>query len=169
MTRFAFMADSNRSGASPVAVAAVLLAALLAPTAHGADKKAAPPAPAPKTPVLTPEQLRDCMAQKEKLGKDTDAVVKAKAAVAVDKAEIDSTGAALNEQATTLDRTNADAVATFNAKVLERNGRVDAYQARVAAYNSDAETVLSAKEAYEKACANRRYDDRDLNDLQKKK
>ena len=168
MTRFAFMADSNRSGASPVAVAAVLLAALLAPTAHGADKKT-PPAPAPKTSILTPEQLRDCMAQKEKLGKDTDAVVKAKAAVAVDKAEIDSTGAALSEQATTLDRTNADVVATYNAKVLERNGRIDAYQAKVAAYNTDAETVLAAKEAYEKTCANRRYDDRDLNDLQKKK
>ena len=165
------MADPNRSGAPRAAVAAVLLAALLAPAAHGADKKAAPPAtaPAPKTAILTPEQLRDCMAQKEKLGKDTDAVVKAKAAVAADKAEIDSTGAALNEQATTLDRTNADAVAAFNAKVLERNGRIDAYQARVAAYNADAETVLSAKEAYEKACANRRYDDRDLSEAQKKK
>jgi len=171
MTCVVPMADSNRSRAPRAALAAVLLSALLAPAAQGADKKAAPPAPAPapKTAILTPEQLRDCVTKKEKLGKDTDDVVKAKAAIAADKAEIDSTGAALNEQAATLDRTNADAIATYNAKVLERNGRIDAYQAKVAAYNTDAETVLAAKEAYEKACANRRYDDRDLNDLQKKK
>jgi hypothetical protein len=169
MTSIAAMPESNRKGASRVAVAAVLLAALLAPAARGADKKTPPPAPAPKASILTPEQLRDCMTQKEKLGKDTDDVVKAKAAIAAAKAEIDSTGAALSEQATTLDRTNADAVATYNAKVLERNGLIDAYQAKVAAYNTDAERVLDAKEAYEKACANRRYDDRDLSDLQKKK
>jgi len=173
MTSVAAMPESNRKGASRVAAAAVLLAALLAPAAQGADKKTPPPAPAPapapKTSILTPEQLRDCMTQKEKLAKDTDDAVKAKAAIAAAKAEIDSTGAALSEQATTLDRTSADAVAAYNAKVLERNGRIDAYQARVAAYNTDAETVLAAKEAYEKACANRRYDDRDLSDLQKKK
>jgi hypothetical protein len=29
--------------------------------------------------------------------------------------------------------------------------------------------VIAAKDAYEQACANRRYDDRDLSDLQKKK
>jgi hypothetical protein len=96
-------------------------------------------------------------------------VVKAKAAVAADKAEIDSTGAALEEQATTLDRTSEEAVATYNAKVIERNGRVDAFKAKAAVYNADAENVLAAKDAYEKACANRRYDDRDLNDLQRKK
>ena len=163
------MPDPNRLAASRGAVVAVLLAAWLAPAAHGADKKAPPPAPLPKTAILTPEQLSQCVTQKEKLAKDTDDVVKAKAAITAAKAEIDSTGAALNEQATTLDRTNAEAVANYNAKVLERNGRIDAYQAKVATYNTDAETVLAAKEAYEKACANRRYDDRDLNDLQKKK
>jgi hypothetical protein len=29
--------------------------------------------------------------------------------------------------------------------------------------------VITTKEAYEKACVDRRYDERDLNDLQKKK
>lgn len=149
--------------------ASVVFAALLVPAAHAADKKPAPPPPAPKTAILTPVQLRDCLTQKEKLAKDTDAVVKAKVAFAADKAEIDSTGAALEEQATTLDRTSEEAVATYNAKVIERNGRVDAFKAKAAAYNADAENVLAAKDAYEKACANRRYDDRDLNDLQRKK
>ena len=146
----------------------VILAALLAPLADAADKKAAPP-PGPKTAILTPEQLRDCLAQKEKLAKDTDAAVKSKNAVAADKAEIDRTGAALEAEATTLDRTSEEAVASYNAKIIERNGRVDAWKAKADAYNSEAENVLAAKDGYEKACANRRYDDRDLSDLQKKK
>jgi len=149
--------------------AGLLLAALLAPAAHGADnKKAAAPPPA-KTAVLTQAQLRDCLAQKDKLAKDTDAAVKAKAAVAAQKAEIDSSGKALEDEATTLDRTSEEAVAAYNAKVIARNGRVDAFRASAEAYNLEAENVLAAKDAYEKACANRRFDDRDLSDLQKKK
>jgi hypothetical protein len=148
--------------------AAFVLAALVASTAQGADKKpaAAPPA---KTAVLTQAQLRDCLAQKDKLTKDTEAAVTAKAAVNAQKAEIDSSGKALEEEATTIDRTSEEAVAAYNAKIIERNAKVDAYRSRAEAYNVEAETVLATKDAYEKACANRRFDDRDLDDLQKKK
>ena len=151
-----------------VGSAGVVLLTLLAPAAHGADKKPAAPPPA-KSAVLTPEQLRDCVAKKDKLARDTDAALKTKAEVAAQKAEIDSAGKALEEEATTLDRTSEDAVAAFNAKVIARNGKVDAYRAKAEAYNVEAENVIAAKEAYEQACANRRYDDRDLSDLQKKK
>ena len=146
----------------------VVASGLLA-VASAAEKKPAAAPAAPKTARLTPEQLRDCENQKEKLAKDTDAVLKAKAALDAEKAEIDRSGKALAEQATTLDRTSADAVTAYNAQVLERNGRIDAYQARAATYNTDAENVLSLKEAREKSCANRRYDERDLSDIQKKK
>ena len=155
------------AGSRRPVVTAFVLAALL-PMAHGADKKAATPTPA-KTPVMTQAQLRDCLAQKDKLTKDTEAAVKSKAAVAAQRAEIDSTGKALEDEAATLDRTSEDAVAAYNAKVVERNGKVDAYRAKAEAYNAEVESVLQTKEAYEKACADRRYDDRDLNDLQKKK
>jgi hypothetical protein len=150
------------------ASAGFLLIALLAPAAHGADKKAAPP-PAAKTPLLTQEQLRDCLAQKEKVAKETEAAVKSRAEVDAQKAEIDSSGKALADEATMLDRTSEGAVAAYNAKVLDRNAKVDAYRARAEAYNVEADRVLASKDAYEKACANRRYDDRDLSDLQKKK
>ena len=89
--------------------------------------------------------------------------------IAAEKAEIDRTGTSLAEaQAPTLDRTNAEAVDAYNAKV-ERDKRIETYQAKVAEYNKEAEGVLATKDAYAKACENRRYDDRDLNDLQRKK
>jgi hypothetical protein len=163
------MASATRfRGLCRAASAAFVVTALLAPAAHGADKKAVAP-PAPKTPLLTQDQLRDCLAQKDKVAKETEAAVKSRADVDAQKAEIDSSGKALENEATTLDRTSEGAVAAYNAKVVERNAKVDAYRARAEAYNVEADRVLATKDAYEKACANRRYDDRDLSDVQKKK
>jgi hypothetical protein len=156
-------------GTCRAACAAFLVTTLLSSAAHGADKKAAAPPPAPKTPLLTQEQLRDCLAQKEKVAKETEAAVKSKAEVDAQKADIESSGKALADEATTLDRTSEGAIAAYNAKALDRNAKVDAYRAKAEAYNVEADRVLATKEAYEKACANRRYDDRDLSDVQKKK
>jgi hypothetical protein len=164
------MIDASRLlGLGRAASGAVLLAALVAPCAHGADKKPTSPPPAPKTPLLTQEQLRDCLAQKDKLAKDTEAAVKSRGEVDAQKAEIDSSGKALQDEAATLDRTSEGAVAAYNAKVTERKAKVDAYREKAEAYNVEADRVLASKDAYDKACANRRFDDRDLSDLQKKK
>jgi hypothetical protein len=163
------MPFAHRSSPATRVVSVALIAfAFLSAAAHAADKKAASPAPA-KTPLLTMAQLRECVAQKDKLGKDTDAAVKAKAEVAALKADIDSSGAALAEQANALDRTSEEAVSAYNAKIIERNARVDEYQVKANAYNAQAEAVLALKESYEKSCADRRYDDRDLADILRKK
>ena len=159
----------HRPVPSFVASLAVVLATLL-PAAQGADKNAANPPPGTKAPrLLTPAQLRDCLAQKTKVGSDADRMAKAKSELGATQTEIENAGAALKDEESALDRTNVDAVAAYNAKVLERNTRIDDFQAKVAAYNREAETVLAAKAAFEKACANRLYDDRDMNDLQRKK
>ena len=174
------MTRSDRSAplARAAAIGVLLALAFGATCASAADKR-----PAAKTPLLTPAQLRDCLAQKDQLGKDTEAALKSKAAVESDKAvidasdaEIDSSGAALAEQATTLDRTSVDAVNAYNAKVQQRQAlidarqaKIDAYQRKLDAYNGEARAVLASKEAHDKNCANRRYDQRDLDDLQRKK
>jgi hypothetical protein len=127
-------------------------------------------APAPRTPpLLTPAQLRDCMTTRDRLHAQTDDALKEKAAVEADKAEITRSGVSLGEQVATLDKTSAEAVDTYNAKVEARDKLIDSYQARVAAYNVKAEAVQATKDGYEKACELRRYDERDLNDLKRKK
>jgi len=149
--------------------ASLAVALALCGGAHGADKaRSAPPAKSGDR-VLTPAQLRDCLAQKEQLRGQTDSALKAKAELAAEKAEIDRTAAALEAAVATLDRTSADAVAVHNARVDERSALIDAYQAKVGPYNSRAEALQATRESYEKACENRRYDERDLNDLQRKK
>lgn len=133
-----------------------------------ADKTKSAPA-AKKDAILTPEQLRDCLAQEQRKSKATDAALKSKTEIAADKAEIDRSGNALAAESETLDRTSQDAVDAFNAKVDERNKRIEAYEAKVAAYNKEAEAVQAMDDAYNKSCASRRYDDRDLADIQRKK
>jgi hypothetical protein len=138
--------------------------------ATGADKpKNAASGNAAGNRFLTQAQLRDCLAQKDRLQAQTDAATKAKADIVADKAEIDRSGKALADETATLDRTSAEAVDAYNAKVDARDKLIDSYQAKVTAYNKEAEGVKATKDTYDSTCVDRRYDERDLKDVQKKK
>lgn len=119
--------------------------------------------------ILTPAQLRECLGEKERLQAQNDAATKGKAELVAGKAELDRSEAALAEQLATLDRTSADAVAAYNAKVEQRNSMIGAHEGKVAAYNKEVDNVSTARDAYEKSCQNRRYDERDLEDLKRRK
>ena len=150
----------------------VLIAGLAAfSSAQAANKPAAKPAAAapPKTPLLTPAQLQACVNHRERLHAQTDDALKDKATIEAEKAEIARMGSSLADELTTLDRTSEVAVNAYNAKVDQRDKLIDSYQARVAAYNTKADTVKATKESYEKQCENLRYDERDLNDIKRKK
>lgn len=170
MTGFAYCASRPMAASISRRVAASFCALAVLTLVSGvqaADK--APPATGAKTPILTPAQLQECLRQKDRLHAQTDDALKDKAAIEADKAEIARSGTSLSEELTTLDRTSDVAVDAYNAKVEQRDKLIDTYQARVTAYNVKAETVKATKEGYEKSCENRRYDDRDLNDLKRKK
>lgn len=164
--RFMAAASIVRQRSSLLLVASVLLAGAV----HAADAvRTAAGASAPRTPLLTPSQLRDCIAQKERLHAQTDDALKDKVAVEAMKTEITSSGNALAEQVATLDKTSAEQVDAYNAKVEVRDKLIDGYQAKVDAYNVKAEAVKTTKDNYEKTCETRRYDERDLNDIKRKK
>ncbi|HEY2561729.1 MAG TPA: hypothetical protein VGI48_18610 [Caldimonas sp.] len=149
-----------------VALAAAALGAMLG---AGAAEKTKPASTKKSDAVLTPEQLRDCLDKEARKNKATDAALKVKAEIAAEKAAIDRSGTALGDEATTLDRTSEDAVNAYNAKIDERNTQIEAYEAKVAAYNKDTAAVRALEDAYAKTCSNRRYDDRDLSDIQRNK
>ena len=163
---------SARSAMQPTVTLPTLRTALavalcaLAAAAVAADKSK--PAARPDA-VLTPAQLKDCLDKQQRRDRATDAALKSKADIAADKAVIDKSGSELSDAATTLDKTSEDEVNAYNAKVDERNRKIEAYEAKVAAYNKEAEGVRALGDDYAKSCANRRYDDRDLADIQRKK
>ena len=119
--------------------------------------------------ILTPAQLQECVHQKERLHAQTDDALKDKAAIEADKAEIARLGTSLAEERATVDRTSEAAVDAYNAKFDQRDKLIETYESRVNAYNLKAEAVKATKEGYEKSCENRRYDERDLNDIKRKK
>ena len=152
-------------------VAAVAVAALSSLTsAQAADKPRAASAPAAKKDaIMTPAQLRECLSQKETLDQRNAAALKSKADIVALKAELDRTAAENAEAQTTLDRTKKEDVEAFNAKIIARNAMVEDYQAKATAFNTDVENVQGLQESYSKSCSNRRYDDRDLSDIQRSK
>lgn len=111
--------------------------------------------------LLTPVQLRDCLAQQQRLQSRSAEALTQKSALDTDKAEIDRLGAALKEQVATLDRTSADAVAAYNVQAETHDKLIDAYQAGVGAYNAKANVLKAEQGTFATACGNRRYDEND--------
>lgn len=159
----------HRSLPSPLfASLAVAFASLLcAGDAQAVDKAAG--ASAKPGSLLTLSQLRDCVGRKERLQAQAESALKSKDEIGADKTEIERSGDALKEQLAGVDRTSGEAVEAYNVKVQAHDKAVAAFESKVAAYNKLADGVKASKDAYAAACDNRRYDERDLNDLQRKK
>lgn len=117
--------------------------------------------------LLTPAQLKACVSRKEEMLGRVDAVQKEKTQLDADKDGIMKSGDELAAELTTIDRASAEAVDGYNVKVGARDKAIEAYQARVVAYNERAEAARVLRSEYESACENRRYDERDLADIQK--
>ena len=142
---------------------AVLVAACLAmaPATQAADNKPRETKPAPTPLLLSPAQLRECLAQQQALRGRSDETERKQAALTASKAEIDRLGTTLKQQLDTLDRTSADAIAAYNAQAAARDKMIDQYQEGVPAYNTEVETLKADRAAYAKACENKRYDEND--------
>ncbi|HEX2541897.1 MAG TPA: hypothetical protein VHM00_12540 [Caldimonas sp.] len=163
---------TRRSIATPrAAVAVVVLAFASGVAAQGAGAAGSAKGAGAKagSAILTPAQLRNCLDQKERLQKRGETAAAAKTQIDSQKADIDRMEGELAAESARLDRTSEEAVNAFNAKVARRDRLLEAYQAEVDAYNAQAREAQAAKSAHEKSCENQRYDERDLDDLKRRK
>ena len=130
---------------------------------HGADKPREASFGKGKAsgPLLSRAQLRECFPQQERVRTLSDETVKEQAVLTASKGEIDKLSTALQEQLSTLDRTDAAVVAAYNAQVQVREKLIDDYQNGVPAFNAKVETLKTERAAFANACENRRYDEND--------
>jgi len=112
-------------------------------------------------PLLTRAELRDCMARQDRVRTQGEEVLRLVEAMDKEKAEITSLGSSLKEKLAALDRTDAAAVDAYNLQAQDFDKRVGAYNAGTPAFNAKADALKSEREAYAKACENRRFDERD--------
>ncbi len=149
----------------PALCCAVFL--LSAPLGHAADKpkettasKAKPKAP-PKPALLSRDELRECMATKERMRVSREETLKTQDQLTKDKADIDRVGNELKERLVTLDRANQEAVDKFNVDTAARNDLIDSFKAGTTAFNAKVDAMTTEREAYSKACENKRFDEDD--------
>ena len=152
------------------ALASTVAFAQAAPPATKAKPAAARSAMQPAGDrVLLPGQLKDCLDQQTKVESDAAGAEKERTDIESLKNDLKTSGTALDASIATLDRADAAAVDGYNARVKEREERIAAYESRVAAYNGRVDGIRATREAFSKACGNRRYDVRDLEDLNRSK
>ena len=134
-------------------------ALLIAITSHAADKpkEAAFGGGKGSGAFLTKNQLRDCMAQQVKVKQTNADMVAQQEKLNADKAEIAKTGESLKADLEGIDRTSAEAVDAYNERAVARDKKIDEYQQQVDQFNSRVDTVRTEREAFSKACENRRY------------
>lgn len=138
----------------------LIVAALLAGTAvQAADKpkEAAFGKGKGAGAFLNREQLRGCLNQQSRNAQQDAELQKEQAALTDTQAEIARLGNALKEQLPALDRSNAEAVSAYNVQASARDTLIDDYEARVARFNTRVEAAKADREAFAKACDNRRY------------
>ena len=134
---------------------------VITPSSRAADKprdNTKPAAAKPTPSLLSPAQVRECLAQQQSLRSRADEAERKQAALTASKAEIDRLGTTLKEQLGTLDRTSADAVAAYNAQAATRDKMIDQYQEGVPAFNNEVEALKADRAAHAKNCENKRYD-----------
>jgi len=132
------------------------------PAAKAAARAAPPPAAKPAAaPLMTRAELRECMAQQERNRNDASTLEAESAQVSEEKSRLIQQGAELKEQLAALDRTSAEAVATYNAQATARDAAIEAFNVRSGEFNKRVEAAQALRTAYAKSCENRSFDERD--------
>jgi hypothetical protein len=118
---------------------------------------------------MTREELRSCLKQQGSVEARDDELAAEKNAIAAQQASIVRDGDALKARFEGLDRTNAEAVDSYNTGVQARDKQVETFKARANAFNANVEANQLARSTWAKGCANRRFFEEDETAIRKGK
>lgn len=120
-------------------------------------------------PLLTRAELRECLAIEAKVVEATPAAARDREQLEKEKAELIRQGDALKAELETLDRTSAEAIEAYRAKVLARDKAIDEFDARSDAFNARVGALDTDRNAFRQRCENRRFDQADEAAIRKAK
>jgi len=182
MTRRAFPARDRLLALAIGMACATGLPTALAADATPAPKppaKAAAKAPAKATdskpregslgkgtgPLLSREQLRQCLAEQDRLKKATAEVLELQHSFEKNRGDIERLGGELEAEKTTLDRTSQAAVDAYNEKARGRGKLIEDYKAAAPQFNERVDKLTDDKHVFAKDCADRKYLEADYDDI----
>lgn len=108
-------------------------------------------------PVMTKDELRQCIAEQDRLKQETADVVATQKKLAADRAEIDRVSAALDADRPNVDVSNKDAVEAFNARLQAKGKLVADYQAAAPAFNARVDKLDADDKTFTTNCRDRKY------------
>lgn len=152
-----YFPDLSRGARAPLLALCMICTALSAVAATDTPAKSG----AKKTPLLTRDELRACMASHTKRQQERDSLVDAKSKLDAERVDIQTSGQALKDQLAALDRTNAEMVAKYVEANNAREKRIDDFEKASNDFNARVEAATAADAAYKKDCADRRFDEKD--------
>lgn len=135
----------------PLALALTILAA----AARAADD----------APPMTREELASCLAEERRLHAQNDELAARRTTLNAELDALKALESRIETGKTTLDDTDAAAVAAYNALIDEHQAKADAFNASLPAINADIAALNAARDAFDTRCAHRAYDARDLETL----
>lgn len=159
------MPISSRALTRGLLILPLLATTLAASVAFAADKpgkkEGSLGAGKPGAGYLTRDQLRSCLARKDKMKADDAELNKDEEAMSARKAEIVRSGDELKARLDSIDRTNAEAVNAYNDAVQARDRQIDDFQTRATAFNARVDAKVAAHSDFDQSCGNRRYFEED--------
>jgi len=163
-----------------------LLAALFASASGGPALAADPTKPAvapsaetgnvlsfgkgkPTGALLTRAQLRACLKSQTAIKADSDALVKEKNELAIQKTEMDRLEAELAAERATVDATKEESVSAYNDKLNAAKARSAALRERQFGFNTKVDAYQAGSDGFKRDCADRPYAELDWFAIQRGK
>jgi aspartate oxidase len=116
-------------------------------------------------PILTKEQLRQCMAEQERIRKENAELAQAQEQMDKDRAEIERLGKEIETEKPKVDTSDESAVNAFNERVRQRIKMVEDFKAAVPAFNQRVDKLGVDRQAFATGCADRRFFEDDLAEI----
>ncbi|HRI18813.1 MAG TPA: hypothetical protein PL196_09850, partial [Burkholderiaceae bacterium] len=112
-------------------------------------------------PILTKDQLRQCMAEESRMKKEGNDLAQAQAKMEKDRADIERLGAELEADKAKVDTSDEAAVNAYNERARQRTKMIEEFKAGAPAFNARVDKLVVDRQAYAAACADRRFFEED--------
>ena len=120
-------------------------------------------------PLLTREQLRQCLSQQAALKEQGSQAGREQSQLDASRRELARLESELQAERPKVDPADDGAVAAFNGRLEHWRGLADAYNARLPAVNGAIDAYNAAQARWQGECGNRRYDEADYVAIQRGK
>lgn len=146
-----------------VAIAGIVVVPeVLARRRAGSGMRGLPNGARHKGPVLTRDQLRQCVAEQNTINTLESEMDRLRASLTQSEASINRLEAQISEQQPLIDRYSQESVDSFNALIDQHKRLVDAHNAKLPVTNISVEKVNSAVDRFNAKCADRVYYENDM-------